>query len=78
MVKPFKSLLLQNQKADNLRTWYVTFGMGAYQGCSHDDPRLPLTYLTSRSNSLSNASKFETFEKLIFLNTVEAKVIIFT
>ena len=25
--KPFKNLLLQNQKADDLETWYVTFGM---------------------------------------------------
>ena len=27
MVKPFKNLLLQNQKTDDLGTWYVTFGM---------------------------------------------------
>ena len=24
---PFKNLLFQNQKADDLGTWYVTFGM---------------------------------------------------
>ena len=24
---PFKNLLLQNQKADGLGTWYVAFGM---------------------------------------------------
>ena len=27
MVKPFKSLLLQNQKADELGTWYVALGV---------------------------------------------------
>ena len=27
MVKTFKNLLLQNQKADDLGTWYVAFGM---------------------------------------------------
>ena len=25
--KPFKNFLLHNQKADDLGTWYVTFGM---------------------------------------------------
>ena len=25
--KTFKNILLQNQKADDLGTWYVTFGM---------------------------------------------------
>ena len=37
--KPFKNLLLQNQKADDLGTWYVALGCGAYQVCSNDDPR---------------------------------------
>ena len=33
---PFKNLL-QNQKADDLRTWYVAFGIcDAYQVCSND------------------------------------------
>ena len=26
-IKPFKNLLLQNQKADDLGTWYVAFGL---------------------------------------------------
>ena len=26
-LKPFKNLLLQNQKADDLGTWYVALGM---------------------------------------------------
>ena len=30
---------LQNQKADDFGTLYVTSGCGAYQVCSNDDPR---------------------------------------
>ena len=48
-----------------LGMWH--WGCGAYQVCSNDDSRLTLTYLTSRSNLLSNALKWEFFfEKLIF------------
>ena len=36
--------LLQNQKANDLRTWYVVFGMWVL----HDDPRLTLTYFDSK------------------------------
>ena len=36
-------------------------GYGAYQVCSNDDPRLTLTYLTSRSNLLYIAFKWEIF-----------------
>ena len=77
---PLKKLLLQNQKADDLGTWYVAldWGCGACQVCSNDDPRLTLTYLTSRSNLLPNAFTWEIFEKLIFLKTIEAFVIILT
>ena len=46
----------------------MTFGLGmwhwgskAYQVCSNDDPRLTMTYLTSRSNLLPNAFKWEMF-----------------
>ena len=34
---------------------------GAYQVCSNDDPKLTLTYLTSRSNFLPNAFKWDFF-----------------
>ena len=37
------------------------WGCGAYQVCSNDDPRLTLTYLTSRSNLLPNAFIGELF-----------------
>ena len=51
--------------------------MGAYRVCSNDDLKLTLTYLTSRSNLLPNAFKWDFFfEKSIFFNTVESKVII--
>ena len=46
-VKPFKNLL-QNQRADDLWTWYVALGIWVYQVCSNDDPMLTLTYFTSR------------------------------
>ena len=36
---------------------------GFYQVCSNDDPRLTLTYLTSRSNLLPNAFTWEFFLK---------------
>ena len=39
---------------------------GAYQVCSNDDPRLTLTYLTSRSNLLPNAFTWEIFLKVDF------------
>ena len=77
MVKPFKNLL-QNQKANDLGTRYVALGLWAYQVCSNDDPILTLTYLTSRSNLLPNALNGKFSEKLIFLKTVEALVLILT
>ena len=54
------------------------WGCGANQVYSNDDPRLTFAYLTSRSNLLPNAFKWNISEKLIFLKTVEALVIIQT
>ena len=69
VVKPFKNLLLQNQKADDLGTWCVALGGWAYQVCSNNESWLTLTYLTSRSSLPSNAFKGDFFfEKLIFEN----------
>ena len=76
--KNFKNLLLKNQKANDLGRGMMHLGCGAYQICSNDDPKLTLTYLTSRSNLLPNAFKSDFFLKVDFLNTVEAKVIILT
>ena len=61
-----------------LRLGMKHWGSGACQVCSNDDPRLTLTYLTSRSNLLPNAFGWEFFLKVDFFNTVEAKVIILT
>ena len=47
--------LPQNQKADDTGTWFVAFGMSAYQVCSNNDPRLSLNYQMSRSNLPPNA-----------------------
>ena len=59
--KLFKSLLFKNHKANDLWTWYVALGCGAYQVCSNDDSKLTLTYLTSRSDLLPNAFRWEFF-----------------
>ena len=58
MVKPLN--LLQNQKADALGTWYVAFGMWGLPILFKCDGPM-LTYLTSRSNLLPNAFKWEFF-----------------
>ena len=50
MVKTLKNLLLWNQKADDVETWYAASGARFYQVCSNDDPELTLTYLTARLN----------------------------
>ena len=53
--KIFENLPLQNLKACDLEIWYVALACEAYQGCTNDDPKMTLTYLTSRSNLLPNA-----------------------
>ena len=61
---PFKNILL-NQKAN--------FGMGTYQVCLNDDPRLTLTYLTSMSFASLMHLNWEKIEKLIFLILLKPK-----
>ena len=39
------------------------WGYGAYQVCSNDGPKLTLTYLTSKSNLLPIAFKWDIFLK---------------
>ena len=51
------------------------WGCRAYQVCLNNDPRLTLTYLTSRSNLLPNRFKWEFFWKVDFLNTVKAAML---
>ena len=38
-----KNLLLRNQKADNLESWYAASGARVLANCSNDDPGLTLT-----------------------------------
>ena len=45
MVETFKNLLLWNQKADDLETWYAAWVLKYYQVCLNDDTGLTLTYL---------------------------------
>ena len=51
--------------------------VGPTKVCSNNGPRLTLTYLTSRSNLLRNAFKWEKFyRKVDFFLKLEALVII--
>ena len=56
MVKAF----YKNQKADDLVSWYVAFGIWGLPSYSNDS-RLTLTYLKARSNLLFNVFKWEIF-----------------
>ena len=66
MVKPFKNLLLQNPNAGDLGTWYVGLEMWAYQVCLNNNLKMTLTYLTSKSNLLPYAFKWQFFRKVDF------------
>ena len=48
--KNLKNLLLWNQTADDLKSWYAAWVLEYYHVYSNDDPRLTLTYFTARSN----------------------------
>ena len=56
MVKTLKNLLLRNQKADDLETWYAASGARVLPNY---DPGLTLTYFTARSNLVPYASVWE-------------------
>ena len=53
--QPFKYLLLWNQKANVLGTWYVTLGMWALPDLHKDESRLTLTFFMARPNLILNA-----------------------
>ena len=75
---PLKIFFSRTRRPMTLGLGMWHWGCGAYQVCSNDDPRLTLTYLTSRSNLFPNAFIWVIFGKVDFLDTVEAKVIILT
>ena len=56
MVKDFKNLLLRNQEAGDLETWYTASGTRVLPMISYDDPGLTLTIFMTRSNLFPNAS----------------------
>ena len=70
MVKTLKNLLLQNQKADDLESWYVASGTQVLLNFSNDDPKLTLTYFTAKSSLVPYAFVWEKgktrgFQKLL-------------
>ena len=73
-----KIFFSRTRRPVTLRLSMKYWGCEAYQVCSNDDPRVTLTYLTSRSSLFPDAFEWEIFWKVDFLNTVEAKVIILT
>ena len=64
--KNLKNLLLRNQKADDLESWYASSGARVLTNCSNDDPGLTLTYFTARSNFVPNAFVREKVKQWIF------------
>ena len=64
---PFKIFFPRTRRLMTLGLSMYHWGCYAYQVCSNNDPRLTLTCLTSSSNLLPNAFKWDFFfEKLIF------------
>ena len=61
-----KIFFSRTRRPVTLRLDMSYWGCGAYQFCSNDDPRVTLTYLTSRSSLLPNGFEWIFFEKLIF------------
>ena len=58
---PLKIFFSRTRRPVTLGLGMQHWGCGAYQVCSNDDPKLTLTYLTSRSILLPNEFKWETF-----------------
>ena len=55
----FKIFFSRTRRPVTLGLGMYDWGCGAYLVCSNDDPKLTLTYLTSRSNLHPNAFKWE-------------------
>ena len=71
-VKTLKNLLLRNQKANDLETWYAPLGARVllYQDCSNDDPGLILIYFMARSNLVPYAFVWEKCKTMDFSETI--------
>ena len=57
--KTLKNLLLWNQKADDLESWFAASGARVVVFLFNDDPGLTLTYFTARSNLVPFAFVWE-------------------
>ena len=55
----YKTLFLQNRRADFNETWYVASGLQPIIVCSNDDPGVTLTYFTARLNLVTKAFLWE-------------------
>ena len=70
MVKTLKNLLLRNQKANDLETWYAASGARVLSRLFNDDPGLILTYFTRRSNLVPYAFVWEKGKTMDFSETI--------
>ena len=57
--KNHKKLLLRNQLADVVATWYTASGSFYYQVCSNDDPSLIFDLFTQRSSLVPYSSLYK-------------------
>ena len=62
-----KNLLLLNQEADDLETWYTASGTLVLPMFSYDDPGLTLTIFMTCSNLFPNASAWMKAYKAMLL-----------
>ena len=70
MVKTFKILLLWNQKADDLESWYAASGTWVLPSLFNDDSWLTLTYFMARSNFVPYAFVWEEGKTMYFSETI--------
>ena len=70
IVKPFKNLLLWNQKADDLKLGMHYRVPEYFQVCSNDDLELTLTYFTARSNLVHYAFVWEKGKTMDFSENI--------
>ena len=70
MVKTLKNLLLWNQKADDLETWYASSGARVLPSLLKWWPWLTLTYFTARSNLVPYAFVWEQGKTMDFSENI--------
>ena len=70
MVKTLKNLLLRNEKADDLETWYAALGAQVLPNSFKWYPGLTMTYFTERSNLVPYAFVWEKGKTMDFSETI--------